>query len=336
MILAVLEARCGVGFGDRDVYLNVAGGLKVTEPAADLAAAAALVSSALEAALPQDCVVFGEISLSGDVRPVSRSEMRLKEAAKLGFSRALSPAGRRRGGRRAPGSGRSAGGRGRADRRRGVGRSRPMTLFDLAAGLVLIVSVLVGWFRGAAREVATVAALIVAAIVALFGLRFSGPIARHAIATPWLANIAAILIVFAAVYIVLRVAAGALAQRIHQTGGVGDLDRIVGAGFGAARALVVLGLANLTINAITPPDRMPPWISGALLWPVSALSASALKTFAPRGADLAKKVYPVVGKAITDGGQSNQAGAADDQNRDYNDPQTNAPGRPRLRVEKTP
>ena len=91
MILAVLEARCGVGFGTRDVYLNVAGGLKVSEPAADLAAAAALVSSAFEAALPQDCVVFGEISLSGDVRPVSRTDMRLKEAFKLGFSRALSP-----------------------------------------------------------------------------------------------------------------------------------------------------------------------------------------------------------------------------------------------------
>jgi len=93
MILAVLEARCGLGFGTRDVYLNVAGGLKVTEPAADLAAAAALVSSALEAALPQDCVVFGEISLSGDVRPVSRTEMRLKEAVKLGFSRSLGPQG---------------------------------------------------------------------------------------------------------------------------------------------------------------------------------------------------------------------------------------------------
>jgi DNA repair protein RadA/Sms len=92
MILAVLETRCGVGFGARDVYLNVAGGLRITEPAADLAAAAALMSSALEAALPQDCVVFGEISLSGDVRPVSRTEARLKEAAKLGFSRALGPA----------------------------------------------------------------------------------------------------------------------------------------------------------------------------------------------------------------------------------------------------
>jgi DNA repair protein RadA/Sms len=91
MVMAVLEARCGLGFATRDVYLNVAGGLRISEPAADLAAAAALASSALDAALPQDCVVFGEISLSGDVRPVSRMETRLKEAAKLGFARALAP-----------------------------------------------------------------------------------------------------------------------------------------------------------------------------------------------------------------------------------------------------
>ena len=93
MVLAVLEARCGLGFGDRDVYLNVAGGLRVTEPAADLAAAAALASSALDVALPQDCVVFGEISLSGEVRQVSRMDGRLKEAAKLGFAQALAPSG---------------------------------------------------------------------------------------------------------------------------------------------------------------------------------------------------------------------------------------------------
>ncbi len=91
MVMAVLEARCGLGFAARDVYLNVAGGLRISEPAADLAAAAALASSALDVALPQDCVVFGEISLSGDIRPVSRMETRLKESAKLGFSRALGP-----------------------------------------------------------------------------------------------------------------------------------------------------------------------------------------------------------------------------------------------------
>ncbi len=92
MVLAVLEARCGLSFGQRDVYLNVAGGLRITEPAADLAAAAALASSALEQPLPQDCVVFGEISLSGEVRSVGRMESRLKEAAKLGFGRAFGPA----------------------------------------------------------------------------------------------------------------------------------------------------------------------------------------------------------------------------------------------------
>ncbi len=92
MVLAVLEARCGLGFGARDVYLNVAGGLRISEPAADFAAAAALASSALDTPLPQDCVVFGELSLSGDVRPVSRMEARLKEAAKLGFGRAFGPA----------------------------------------------------------------------------------------------------------------------------------------------------------------------------------------------------------------------------------------------------
>lgn len=91
MVLAVLESRCGVSFGGKDVYLNVAGGLKINEPAADLAVAAAIVSSAFDCPLPADCVVFGEISLSGDVRPVGRADARLKEAAKLGFGRAIAP-----------------------------------------------------------------------------------------------------------------------------------------------------------------------------------------------------------------------------------------------------
>ncbi len=91
MVLAVLEARCGLSFAGRDVYLNVAGGLKIGEPAADVAVAAAIISSALNAPLPKDAVVFGEMSLSGDIRAVGRSEARLKEAAKLGFSQALAP-----------------------------------------------------------------------------------------------------------------------------------------------------------------------------------------------------------------------------------------------------
>ena len=92
MILAVLEARCGVSFAQKDVYLNVAGGLRISVPAADLCAALALVSALTDTPLPRDGVIFGEISLSGDVRGVSRSEGRLKEALKLGFSRALAAA----------------------------------------------------------------------------------------------------------------------------------------------------------------------------------------------------------------------------------------------------
>jgi len=91
MVLAVLEAHCGVRFSGYDVYLNVAGGLRIQEPAADLAAAAALVSSLSHAPLPADAVYFGEISLSGTVRPVPQSAARLKEAQKLGFARAIVP-----------------------------------------------------------------------------------------------------------------------------------------------------------------------------------------------------------------------------------------------------
>ncbi|SEO52029.1 DNA repair protein RadA/Sms [Salinihabitans flavidus] len=93
MILAVLEARCGIPFTGLDVYLNVAGGMKITEPAADLAVAAALLSAREDTALPKETVIFGEISLSGALRPVSQTENRLKEAQKLGFSSAVAPRG---------------------------------------------------------------------------------------------------------------------------------------------------------------------------------------------------------------------------------------------------
>ena len=91
MLLAVLDARCGVSFSQMDVYLNVAGGLKIADPAADLAAAAALLSSRCGVPLPKDDVYFGEISLSGAIRAPSHMTSRLKEAQKLGFGRAVIP-----------------------------------------------------------------------------------------------------------------------------------------------------------------------------------------------------------------------------------------------------
>jgi DNA repair protein RadA/Sms len=89
MLLAVLEARAGIAIGAHDVYVNVAGGLKVREPAADLAVAAALISSLTGTVLPAHAAFFGEIALSGSIRPVSQSEARLKEAAKLGLTHAV-------------------------------------------------------------------------------------------------------------------------------------------------------------------------------------------------------------------------------------------------------
>ncbi|MCK0195409.1 DNA repair protein RadA [Ancylobacter sp. 6x-1] len=91
MVLAVLEARCGVKLGGHDVHLNVAGGFRISEPAADLAVAAALVSSLTGAVLPAESVYFGELSLTGAIRPVAHTVARLKEAAKLGFKGAVVP-----------------------------------------------------------------------------------------------------------------------------------------------------------------------------------------------------------------------------------------------------
>ncbi len=188
-----------------------------------------------------------------------------------------------------------------------------MSLFDVFAGLLILVSALVGWIRGGTREVATVVALIVGLVVALLALRFTGPIARHAIHTAWLANIAAILIVFVFVYILVRVMASALVRRIHETAALGTVDRVIGTGFGLLRALVVLGLLNLLINAATPPERMPTWISGAVLYPLSSASARVLKTFAPQGMALARRVAPVVNHAVAEPDDTNAASDSDNE-----------------------
>ena len=99
MLMAVLDARCDLALGGSEVYLNVAGGLRIAEPAADLAVAAALVSSLADIPVPAGTVFFGEVGLSGEVRPVAHADIRLKEAAKLGFKKAVMPPRRKRPGK---------------------------------------------------------------------------------------------------------------------------------------------------------------------------------------------------------------------------------------------
>ncbi|AAZ68730.1 DNA repair protein RadA [Ehrlichia canis] len=91
MIIAVLTAKCNIFLGDKEVYLNIAGGLKICEPAADLAIAASLISSFINVAIPSSIIILGEIALSGEVRNISSIDSRLKEAHKLGFTKAIIP-----------------------------------------------------------------------------------------------------------------------------------------------------------------------------------------------------------------------------------------------------
>ncbi|GJL85488.1 MAG: DNA repair protein RadA [Micavibrio sp.] len=95
MIVAVLESRCGLRLSGNDIFLNIAGGIRINEPAADLAVAAALVSALSGQPLPADTVFFGEIGLAGEVRQVAQPDLRMKESSKLGFDRAVVPKGKK-------------------------------------------------------------------------------------------------------------------------------------------------------------------------------------------------------------------------------------------------
>ena len=186
-----------------------------------------------------------------------------------------------------------------------------MSLFDIIAGLVLIVSAIVGLTRGATREVTTVIAFVAAAVVAVFGLRYTGPIARHMVATPWMANVAALLVSFVAAYVVLRVIGGMLTRGVQRTVLSGP-DRILGGGIGVARGLIAVGAVLLLIDAATPPDRIPAWITGARLYPVADASASLLRAFAPQGWKLASDAAPGVASAVMDAPESTQNGPTND------------------------
>lgn len=174
-----------------------------------------------------------------------------------------------------------------------------MTLFDLIAGLVLAASALMGFLRGATREVTTAVALVLAAIIAVMGLRFTGPIARHAIGTPWMANVAALLILFVAVYIILRLIGGALTRGVQQTG-LSGLDRTLGLALGLTRGLIVIGGLVLLIDAASPAARVPEWITKAKLYPLADASGALLRVFAPQGWKLAGQVAPPIANAVLD------------------------------------
>lgn len=175
-----------------------------------------------------------------------------------------------------------------------------MTMFDLIALVVLAVSALVGLIRGFVREVVTVVAFVVAAAAAIFGLRFTGPLARDAIDPDWAGSILAVLVVFAAVYLLVRVAAGAATRGVHRSS-LGSIDRAAGFGIGLLRGLVVLGVFHLLFNLVTPADRVPAWVQDSWMYPVAGQSGRVLARLAPGGAAQAGRFGPSIERAVREG-----------------------------------
>jgi membrane protein required for colicin V production len=173
-----------------------------------------------------------------------------------------------------------------------------VTLFDFIAILILAVSATIGFVRGATREVMTVLAFVLAVLISIFALRFTGPLFRQSIDTSWLADAVAIIVVFIATFIVIRMIGYALTRRIHSTHALGTVDRLVGVGFGVVRALVLLGVFYMVFNAATPPERVPAWIRDAALYPLASTSAKALMAVAPQGSAMAGRA---LNQAVQDG-----------------------------------
>ena len=176
-----------------------------------------------------------------------------------------------------------------------------MTQFVFIVLALLVISAAVGFARGAVREIAAMVALVVAAGLAVFGLPVTAPLARDLIQPGWLGTAAALVVVFGATYIFLRLVGAGIARQIQRTDVLGALDRSVGLAFGVARGLVVLGALNLMFNAATPKDLQPRWITGAMTWPLAQNMGGLLTTLTPQGLDIAQRLKPAFDRAVRDG-----------------------------------
>lgn len=175
-----------------------------------------------------------------------------------------------------------------------------MTPFDIIAGLLLLISGVTGWIRGASRELTSFLSFVLAAAIALFGLRVSGPLFRALMDPDWAATGAAVLVVFVVFFLIFRLIGARVTASLQQTS-AGTLDNAIGASFGLIRACVVLGVFNLLLHLATPPDRMPRWVEDSMFYPLSEVSGKALKVFAPKGKALAGKLAPAIKDAVHDG-----------------------------------
>jgi membrane protein required for colicin V production len=193
-----------------------------------------------------------------------------------------------------------------------------VTPFDIIFGLILVVSAVVGFARGASRELTSALSFIVAAVLALLALRVTGPLFRGLMDPDWAATAAAILVTFVIAFVLLRLLGAQITKTLH-AGALGMLDRLMGLAFGLIRGLVVLGVFSLVFHMATPPDRVPHWMSKSALYPLSNAAGRVLKVFAPKGAGLAGKLAPAIEDAVHDGASDKPSdGKSDEPSYDKN------------------
>ena len=176
-----------------------------------------------------------------------------------------------------------------------------MTGYDLFAILVILVSAAAGWIRGGLRELVTLAAFAVAAILSLLALPLTGPVGRAMVDPDWAGSIAAAVVIFLIVYFGIRIGGAMMSRRLRDHKQLSGVDRFFGIGVGAVRALVLLGAIHLVFHAATPAERVPGWFRDAAVFPLSHASARAIQTVLPaigRGADA---LSPVIGSSVRDG-----------------------------------
>lgn len=163
-----------------------------------------------------------------------------------------------------------------------------MTAFDLLALALLLVAGLNGLAKGGVREVVGLIAFALSALIAAYALPLSAPLAHKLVQPDWLALVAAVGGVFLLTFFCLKAFTAIIVSQLHKSQGLGALDRTAGLAFGVGRALVVLGLFELTLSAVAPGDAAPKWVTEAKLYPLARASGKLMGVVAPHGADLAK------------------------------------------------
>jgi membrane protein required for colicin V production len=191
--------------------------------------------------------------------------------------------------------------------------------FDIIVLAILVVSAGIGFVQGAAREMVSVVSFLIAAVAAVYGLRFTGPIGRAMIDPDWAGSVAAVVVTFVVVYATLRLLGAGFTHSIRQAPVLGILDRTVGLGFGLIRAFVFLGACNLAFTAATPASLTPHWLASATFYPMTETAAGMLRAFAPKGLDVAGKLTPALGEAVREGSANPKGDSHDREGYDARD-----------------